>query len=79
MAAKMNFSNSSDNKDAAASCRLTKKQDSLAALPVIAPDEKARQPRCSAYYRDQFRIMSRYHLHEHVSYLCDKNTAIIAD
>ena len=32
----MNFSNSSANKDAAASCRLTKKQDSLAALPVIA-------------------------------------------
>ncbi|CAH3197873.1 unnamed protein product, partial [Porites evermanni] len=39
----MNFSNSSDNKDAAASSsllcllsRLTKKQDSLAALPIIA-------------------------------------------
>ena len=32
----MNFGNSSANKDAAASCRLTKKQDSLAALPVIA-------------------------------------------
>ena len=32
----MNFSNSSASKDAAASCRLTKKQDSHAALPVIA-------------------------------------------
>ena len=32
----MNFSNSSANKDVAASCRLTKKQDSLAVLPVIA-------------------------------------------
>lgn len=32
----MNFSNSSANKDAVASCRVTEKHNSLAALPVIA-------------------------------------------